>query len=166
MKIKKEYIVLSVIIVSLVLYLILHNPDRTLYDLPKTPDVEKKKISKIEIKKQDVSILLNKKTDQWQIAPHGYLADTGKINNMLAVIAGFTLTFLMMPITRSIDWLMSLFGHGIRDLPWDGDPITVGILAAIMTLLIYFKDRGKQKASNNRVEGTGDPLRDSPAPHP
>ena len=95
MKIKKEYIVLSVIIVSLVLYLILHNPDRTLYDLPKTPDVEKKKISKIEIKKQDVSILLNKKTDQWQIAPHGYLADTGKINNMLDVIAGFTLTALI-----------------------------------------------------------------------
>ncbi len=47
MKIKKEYVILVTVILALSLYLILRNPDRTLYQLPKVPDISKTNISKI-----------------------------------------------------------------------------------------------------------------------
>jgi hypothetical protein len=95
MKIKKEYVVLIIVIISLSLYLTLRNKDRTHYLLPDIPDIAKKEISKIEIKKADTSIVLNKKDATWHIAPKGYPADTGKVNSMLDVIGELVLTTLV-----------------------------------------------------------------------
>jgi hypothetical protein len=95
MKVKKEYSVLIVVILALFLYLILRSPDRTHYQLPKIPPVARTDISKVEISKADRSIVLNKKDDSWYIAPQGYPADTGKVNNMLDVIKELTLTALV-----------------------------------------------------------------------
>ncbi len=95
MKLKKEYVVLIIIIILLSLYLTLRNTDRTHYLLPDIPDIAKKEISKIEISKADISIVLNKKDKTWHIAPKGYPADTDKVNSMLDVIAELTLTALV-----------------------------------------------------------------------
>jgi hypothetical protein len=95
MKAKKEYIILVALILALSLYLFLYKSDRTLYELPKIPKIPEKEISKIEIFKTGSSILLEKKDNTWYIEPEGYLADAGKVNNMLAVIENLTVTALV-----------------------------------------------------------------------
>ena len=57
MKIKKEYVILVVIIVALSLYLILRDRDRTHYQLPTVSKIAGKDISKIEILTPDATSL-------------------------------------------------------------------------------------------------------------
>lgn len=95
MKVKKEYAILIAIIIAVSLYLILRNPDRTHYELPKLPHLAKKVISKIEISRQEASIELHKKKNRWHIAPQGYPADTGMVKQMLDIIEKLTLTVLV-----------------------------------------------------------------------
>jgi len=95
MKIKKEYIILFVVILALSLYLFLRREDRTHYQLPKLPRVARADISKIEISKKGTAITLNKRDNIWRIAPYGYPADAGKVRNMLNTIEKLTLTTLV-----------------------------------------------------------------------
>jgi len=95
MKIKKEYIILVIIIIALSLYLILRNPNRTFYELPEIPSVSGKNISKIEIANTKSTIVLNKRDDKWYISPEGYLADTTKVKNILETIENLNLTALV-----------------------------------------------------------------------
>jgi hypothetical protein len=95
MKIKKEYIILVALIVALSLYLILRNPDRAHYRLPELPHFSAEDISSIEISKADKAFTLNKKDEQWYIAPKEYPADTNKIKSMTDVIEKLTLTALV-----------------------------------------------------------------------
>ena len=95
MKIKKEYLILLLIIVALSVYLFIRKEDRTLYELPVLPGISKKDISKIEITKGKTSIVLNKKDDQWYIGSQQYPADKDKVNEMLDAIEQLTLTALV-----------------------------------------------------------------------
>ena len=45
MKIKKEYIILALIIIALSVYLVMRRGDRTLYELPDLPQVSQKEIT-------------------------------------------------------------------------------------------------------------------------
>ena len=51
MKIKKEYIILVLIIIVLSVYLYMRKTDRTLYELPEMPQVSEKELTKLEIAK-------------------------------------------------------------------------------------------------------------------
>lgn len=95
MKIKKEYPILIAVIIALSLYLILRNPDRTRYQLPKLPEVFSFEISKLDITKPDTSITMNIQDDIWHIAPQGYPADTDRIINLLDIIEKLPLTALV-----------------------------------------------------------------------
>lgn len=95
MKVKKEYSILVVIMVALVLYLVLRQQEKTHYRLPELPRVAGTEISKIEISKADTSIVLSKKDNTWYIDPKGYSADNRKIKEMLANIEKLTLTALV-----------------------------------------------------------------------
>ena len=79
MKLKKEYIIIAVIIIGLSIYLIGRKTDRTLYQLPDIPAVAQKDISKIEITKNKESIVLSKKDEKWYIDPQGYAADPHRL---------------------------------------------------------------------------------------
>lgn len=92
---KKEYIVLVVVIVALVVYLVFHKTDRTNYQLPEVPKVSEKKISKLEITTKGEKILLNKKDDDWLVGEKAYLADKGKVNDILDVLGDLTVTALV-----------------------------------------------------------------------
>ena len=46
MKIKKEYIILAIIIIALSVYLVMRRSDRTLYELPEIPQVSQKEITR------------------------------------------------------------------------------------------------------------------------
>jgi len=87
---KKEYVILLAIIVALSLYLILHNPDRTRYELPVISEIAKTDISRIEISGQDATISLNRKDNKWYLVPEGYTADTDRVQDMIEIIEKLT----------------------------------------------------------------------------
>jgi hypothetical protein len=95
MNIKKEYLILAVLIVGLSLYLALHKRDKSHYQLPELPRVVKKDISKVEISKNDKTFVLNKKDNVWHIMPQGYPADASQVESMLDVIEKLSLTALV-----------------------------------------------------------------------
>ncbi|UCD80680.1 MAG: DUF4340 domain-containing protein [Desulfobacterales bacterium] len=95
MKLKKEYIILAVIIIAISVYLYKRSTDRTFYELPEIPQVNQKDVTKLEITKGASSIVLNKKDDKWYIEPADYPADPGKIKNMLNALENFSLTALV-----------------------------------------------------------------------
>ena len=95
MKIKKEYIILAIIIIALSVYLGMRRGDRTLYELPGVPQVSQKEITRLQISKGKTIIDLNKKDSSWYIAPKEYPADADKIKNMLDNIEKLTLTALV-----------------------------------------------------------------------
>ncbi len=95
MKSKKEYFILGGIILLLAVYLAYQKTDRTYYELPKLTEVKKADITALKISKTDKTIELQKKDDKWVILPEKYPADSGKIDPMLDIIAGLTLTALV-----------------------------------------------------------------------
>lgn len=95
MKIRKEYILLVAIILSLSVYIFLRKPDRTHYRLPKLPEIAVKNITKIEIKGPNGAIVLKKKDKSWNIEPKGYPADAAKIKDMLDIADKLTITALV-----------------------------------------------------------------------
>jgi hypothetical protein len=95
MKIKKEYLILILIIAGLSAYLLMRSSDRSHYQLPQIAGLEQKQITKIEISKEGHSIVLNKKDNRWYLDPPGYLVDANKVNDMLNVFETLTLTALV-----------------------------------------------------------------------
>jgi len=95
MKSKKEYIILIAVAIVLVMYLLLHQSDRTLYQLPEMPDLSEKEISRLEIKTPDETIELKKEAGQWAIKPQGYKAADEKIDKMIDTLKDFQLTALV-----------------------------------------------------------------------
>jgi hypothetical protein len=95
MKLKKEYIILLLIIIALSVYLFTRNTDRTHYQLPEPAGLESGNITKIEISKEGGTIILKKRDNQWYLEPQGYLADTNKVNSMLSVFETLSLAALV-----------------------------------------------------------------------
>jgi hypothetical protein len=95
MKSKKEYLILGGIIILLVLYLAYRKTDRTYYELPKLPEVKKADITTLKIVKADHTVEVQKKDDKWLILPEKYPADSAKIDPMLDIITGLTVTALV-----------------------------------------------------------------------
>lgn len=95
MKVKKEYIFLAVIIIGLSVYLFTRQKDRALYDLPQLDSVPAKQITKIEVRKDNNTINLIKKDENWFILPQNYPAAGSKIKDMTATMADLSLTALV-----------------------------------------------------------------------
>ena len=95
MKVKKEYIILALVIIALSVYLAMRTSDRTQYELPDVPPVVAKEISKLQITRDKVVIVINQKDDKWHIAPEEYPADGSKVKNMLDAMENLTLTALV-----------------------------------------------------------------------
>ncbi len=102
MKLTKERLILLSIMIVLILYLVFHNPDRTLYQLPEINKIKLADISKIEIIQKGKDIILEKRDKNWQIDPKGYPADPDKIDKILNMIANLTITEL---ISKSKNYL-------------------------------------------------------------
>ena len=95
MTIKKEYLILTAVMVALILYLALHRSNRTHYTLPKISSIPGKHISNIEFKKADGTVVLNKKDNIWNIGPKEYPADSDKIEDIINVIENLKVTALV-----------------------------------------------------------------------
>ena len=95
MKLKKEYIILAVVIVALVGYLMSRKQDRNLYELPQVAAVQAKEITRIELTKDGETVRFIKEGSDWKISPGNYPADSGKVKEMLDVMEDLTLTELI-----------------------------------------------------------------------
>lgn len=92
---KKEYIILVIVIVAMSLYLAFRKTDKTHYELPVQPKVAVKEINRIEVTGKDGSYELNKKDNSWYVTSKEYLVDPEKVNSMLYVIGDINLTALV-----------------------------------------------------------------------
>jgi len=95
MKVKKEYIILAVVIIALTVYLVMRSSDRTQYRLPDVPQAAAKDISRLQITRDQTTIVINKKDDKWYIAPDEFPADAKKVKDMLNAVEKLTLTALV-----------------------------------------------------------------------
>lgn len=95
MKSKKEYIILIAVAVVLVLYLIFHQADRSLYQLPEVTDLSGTEIRKVEINTPDETIKLEKKTGKWVITPQGVPAAAPQIDKIMDIVKNFKLTAMV-----------------------------------------------------------------------
>jgi len=99
MKLKKEYIILAVLLLALVVYLIF-NADRSgdiNYKLPKLTKITSKEIDKIEITRTSdkVTLAFDKKSDSWRLLPQEYLVDKSAIDTMLKQLEELQLSELI-----------------------------------------------------------------------
>ena len=92
---KKEFIILLILIAGICLYLFIYNPDKTNYSLPDLPEISKDKISRIEIGKPDSLLILKQKDHKWWINSENYPADPDKINQLTDLIEKIKLTALV-----------------------------------------------------------------------
>ncbi|MCP4156076.1 MAG: DUF4340 domain-containing protein [bacterium] len=92
--IKKEYILLVVIIVVLLGYLSMKKQDKVHYDLPKLEAVAGDSITKIEIVKPDGTVTLVNKDKKWVIEPKGYPTDAAMANEIVNAVKDLKLTTL------------------------------------------------------------------------
>lgn len=95
MKVRKEYIILGIVIIACVAYLTLYNKDRTRYTLPSPPPIEKDALSAVVITRGDTTLRLEKRGNTWYIEPGGYPADKDRVSAMLEAFRGLTLTTLV-----------------------------------------------------------------------
>jgi hypothetical protein len=101
MKLKKEYIFIALAIVLLIGYLSVRETDRNEYRLPAIARVAASDITRIEIARQEGSVVLEKKESTWRIQPQDYPADSGKVIAMLDDLEKLSLTAL---VSESKSW--------------------------------------------------------------
>ncbi len=92
---KKEYIILVIVITALVLYLALRKSDRTYYELPEFTEFASEQISKIELKSSDSRLELIKKDDRWVVGTKEYPADDTKVADVLSLLQDLKITELV-----------------------------------------------------------------------
>lgn len=95
MKIKKEFLILGVVIIALVLYIVFKNPNRTHYTLPDLKPVNRADITRIVVTRPTGTLTLERSGEAWLIEPNGYPADQGQVDRMLDACSGIALTSLV-----------------------------------------------------------------------
>ncbi len=92
---KKEYTILAVVIIVLVLYLAFRKSDRTYYELPEFTEFASERISRIELKSPDSELELIKKDDRWVVGTEEYPADITRVADILSLLQDLKVTELV-----------------------------------------------------------------------
>ena len=122
MKIKKEYLILGVIIAALAVYLYQRNSDRTHYTLPTLPSLTAADITQVRISGGGKTQALIRKDGRWVTDPQGFPADPKRVNEMLETLAGLHLTALVAESKN--DALYELDpDHTVTVKAWQGDQL-------------------------------------------
>jgi len=93
--VKKEYIILTVAIAALVLYLVLRNDDRTHYELPEIGAPDAGQITRLDISGPSGNFVLKRFDDVWKSEPEGYPVDGNKVTGMLDALSGLDVVSLV-----------------------------------------------------------------------
>jgi hypothetical protein len=92
---KKEYLILILIIAALAGYLVLNKEDRRHYTLPDPPAVDTEKIDSLTVEKTDQTLDFIRTESGWVVTKQSYPADSNAVRQMLDVISGLTLSALV-----------------------------------------------------------------------
>lgn len=92
---KKEYLILILLIILLGAYLFLHKENRDTYTLPDIPEIDTEKISGMIITRGEDIINFDKKEKTWTLTDKAYPADSYMIENILSVFKNFKLSALV-----------------------------------------------------------------------
>ncbi len=92
---KKEYLILILLIVALSGYLIFKNQDRRHYTLPDPPKIKADQVDRLVVEKPDRSIAFTRKDQGWVVTDKAYPVDDTAMNQMLDVITGLRLSALV-----------------------------------------------------------------------
>ena len=95
MKFKKEYALLGVIILILVIYLFRNQQDQVHYALPETARLNTADVNRVTVTKAGETITLKRQDDQWRLMPGDYPADTAQAERMLKSMAELEITALV-----------------------------------------------------------------------
>jgi hypothetical protein len=102
MKIKKEYLILIIVIAALALYISFRKGNRIQYEIPEVSEITSEEISNIVINGDGKEIKIKKEKDKWLIGPESYLADSYKIGKMIDFLKK---PVLMTVVSESKDYL-------------------------------------------------------------
>ena len=92
---KKEYIILAVAIVALVLYVVLRDSDRTHYDIPEIAKPAKENITRLDVRGPSGTLVLKRFDDSWLSEPERYPLDNNKVGGMLDALSGLDVVSLV-----------------------------------------------------------------------
>jgi hypothetical protein len=95
MKLKKEYLILILIIVALSAYLMMRSWNQTHYELPRPEQADGQKVDRLVITRNGKSFELNKKDEQWTVGPEAYAADSVTVKNMVKAAVDLNITDLI-----------------------------------------------------------------------
>ena len=95
MKFKKEYALLGIVILALLIYLFLNKQDRLHYALPEPPPLDTADIDQMTVIKGGETITLKRQDGQWRLTPGDYPADTAQVERMLKSMAELEITALV-----------------------------------------------------------------------
>jgi hypothetical protein len=122
MKLKKEYLVLGVIIAGLAIYLYQRSADRTHYTLPALPALTAADITRIQIAGLGKTQTLVRKENRWTTEPQGFTADPKRVNEMLETLAGLNLTALVAE-SKNYDLYELDPENKVSVKAWQGDQV-------------------------------------------
>jgi len=91
---KKEYLILAVIIAGLCAYLMIHNENRNNYSLPELKTVAESDITGIAIEQKGKTLQITKANEIWGVTEKSYPADTDKIKALIKTISTLKITAL------------------------------------------------------------------------
>jgi len=119
---KKEYLILALVIIGLSAYLALHREDGSHYELPLFPRVETGDITSLDLETKDGSLTLIKDNDSWKVGDKGFPADRTRVDAMLKVVEDFEVTALVSDIQDLSRYELD-GDHSIRVIAKKGDEI-------------------------------------------
>lgn len=122
MKVKKEYLILGVVIAALAVYLYQRSSDRTHYTLPQPPALAAADITQIQISGRGKTQTLLRKDGRWVTEPQGFPADPKRVNEMLETLANLRLTAL---VAESKNYALYELDpdHTVTVKAWQGDQL-------------------------------------------
>jgi len=92
---KKEYIILGLIIAALSAYLIMYEKDQNNYILPSIPQINVAEVTEIVISRGGKDTLLSKKDDTWVVTDKRYPASQESVTQMLDIVKDLKLSALV-----------------------------------------------------------------------
>jgi hypothetical protein len=122
MNVKKEYLILGIVIVALAVYLVQRNPDRTHYTLPSVPALTAADITRIQITRPDGTVVLARRDGRWVLDPQGYPVDPKTAQEMVDTIAGLSLTALVSESKNFVLYELDE-DHRVNVKAWQGDQL-------------------------------------------
>lgn len=92
---KKEYIILIILIIGLIAYLGLKKDNQVHYELPTIPQMDTTRIDRVEISKADRLVVLNKGENGWTVTDKKFSANPEDIEQMIGTLKAIKLSALV-----------------------------------------------------------------------